>query len=644
MLITNALLCCLALCQGPGEANRAALAATPEYRADSHLSAELVSALRRVHAVEARLLELRLFNTSGRLVTKVPPADSPAMVALAKGEPGLIPALERFDLGATDGASITVSLGQVVESAIYDAAHGAAAAAFAAEPSLGPTQLLEALRHEFLSAAPVNPDERAQRFHASATNQERLGPLCNGSIAYVIWGFLYLPEFWRERPEERAEFISAVIEAGVQSPVCAWAARRVLQPPLRRTLPEHAHGVAMELERLRDVVGFTADHERLLLELVRAAEAARARARNPAPPPPLPTPQPAAQEANTPREPTLAVEAPLPHLGPWAAELLYWVQRELHPNRLNLLMRRSELLENRLAYWTELAETMPFAVLREEFLAELQAIVAGEDDYPGSARIAELEALQLGVGLDPAQESELKRLRRDRMLGRRDLISHIGVLSITSGFNDQYAAVAELLGAEAPALLALSEYGNLPSGPLDFSYMHFSAQEHPESLLVLEGHLSGDGPKLQWDLSTRLVTALSSHKLPGHEPLLERALELGSPEERMAALGDSGWCSAERYGQAISRVIDDLDKGAVSQWGQGLVASQLLSSLHARGAQEALPLLRESIRRGLWANPKAPNCLATGGAEDVQWCLAQLSSEEKQNYVQNGLLPAHLAK
>jgi len=638
---------------------RQVLPSPPAYTPHGLLAESLVPGLERVHRLEARYLELAFYLPSG-LLNPEPPLnpdaplhsdpqqhDCEGTAFLLGREPDLFPGFDAFEFGqgkwaeaagAEGGSpSLQLPIEQLLESGLYEAGYQAAKAVWASHPTLLPEEVLRCFDDAFLGGEPVRPGDQARALDLAAKSQRRLGLLGNGSIAYVAWGFLHLDEFWKDRPGRREEFLAILIDRGVASERSAWAVRRVLQRPLKRSADRPARGIAMDVDALAGPVGFTVRHEAVLERLVSDLEAIRR-----------------STDGKEALAPTLRYtqadgtvvtwENPLAHLPAWSAEMLSWVQRELRPDRFAGELRRGDTLAKRQLYWTELAKRVPFAALREEMLAELRAIVEGADMLPGAERYAELRALAATGELSEADRAELENLVRGRREMHEELIQHMVPLLVRSGKVDHYAQLATTLAKDIAAILSPSfdEFGQ--DRLLGHSWGVVSMERHPDSLWVLRQHLFEPDQRLPRFAARPMIAWAARHALPGYEVLLEDCLREGSLSDRGAALVRSAWLPAPRYEEELGRLVGDHRSPDLSQWDRAMTLYNILNSLENRNDEAARAIAVRSFHEGRWAESEGRWSWANAHSSVHAWAVAQLSAEDRAVLLEKKLVPPGLLK
>lgn len=626
---------------------RQALDSAPVYRPHELLPESLVQGLERVHRVEARYLELGFYLPNGLLNPEPPQPDSEGTAFLVGSEPDIFPGLDAFEFQqgerTTDadedggGTSLQLPIEQLLESGLYEAGYQGAKAALASHPALLPEDVLRCFDDAFLDGEPVRPGDDARALELAAKSQRRLGLLGNGSIAYVAWGFLHLDEFWTDRLAQREEFLAVLIDRGVASERSAWAVRRVLQRPLKRSAERPARGIAMDVDRLAGSVGFTARHEAVLERLVADLEAIRRSA--------------GGKQALAPRlryvqsDGTVTTwDNPLAHLPAWSAEMLSWVQRELRPDRFAGELRRGDTLAKRLLYWTELAKRVPFAELREEVLAELRAMMAGTDKLPGSERWAALIALEAQGELSDADRAELEDLVRSRREMHEELIGHMAPLMVYSGKADHYALLAATLSKDVTAILDATFDEFAQNRLLGSSWGVLSMERHPDSLWVLRQHLFEPDQRLPRFAARPMIAWAARHALPGYEVLLEDCLREGTVPERGAALANSAWLPTSRYKEELERLVADHLDPKMSDWDLASAKSSILDSLSKRNDETARAILVRSFYDGRWAESAGRWSWSYTDPSLRAWAVAQLSAEDRAVLLEKKLVPPGLLK
>lgn len=619
----------------------------PAYRPHDLLAEPLVPALKRVHRLEARYLELGFYVPNGLLNPEPPQPDSEGTAFLLGSEPELFPGLDAFEFQQGEGtaregenrggSSLQLPIEQLLESGLYEAGYQGAKAALASHPKLLPEDVWRCFDDAFLDGEPVRPGDDARLVDLAAKGQRRLGLLGNGSIAYVAWGFLHLDEFWKDRLPQREEFLAVLIDRGVVSERSAWAVRRALQRPLKRSAERPARGIAMDLDRLAGTVGFTARHEAVLERLVADLEDIRRSADG--------------QQALAPTlrytraDGTVVTwENPLAHLPAWSAEMLSWVQRELRPDRFAGELRRGDTLAKRLLYWTELAKRVPFAALREEVLAELRAIVEGADMLPGAERYAELRSLEATGELSEADRAELEKLVRGRREMHEALICHMAPLLVLSGKADHYVAVAATLAKDVTAILGATFDEFAQSRLLGSAWGALSVEPHPESLWVLRQHLFEPNQRLPSYAMGPMLVLSAQHALPGYEVLMEDFLREGNLRERGAVLCISAWLPAPRYEEELGRLVGDHRNLDLSDWDRSSSLYNILNSLENRNDETARAIAVRSFYEGRWAESEGRWSWANSHASVHAWAVAQLSAEDRAVLLEKKLVPPGLLK
>lgn len=651
-------------------------------------------ALQRVHALEAAYIELSILTPEGTLVPTPPRQDSPAGKLLMEGRPGLFPGLAAFDFVRPGDPPPSVPIELLLECGLYNAGYEAARAAWAAAPDLTPSDLLATVEERFLMAEPVLGTDLARDLHRRSLQQQRLGALTHGSIGYVLFGFLHLSEFWRDRQTARGEFISGLLERGIAGPLPAWTVRRALQAPLQQNSPTAARGIAMGWDSRRGPVGFLPAHEARLDALLRELEAERDRFLQPVAPGPLPPSGGAAAEEKSKPEGVPAAPGPqagaveagsktgsnAPPQGPgeagrdriaagggpasggwdatgsgrwkalearlaWTSELLLWVQRELHPGQLQQQFRRAASLTKRMEYWDDLVDSIPFVELREELLRELQAMLADEDGWPGMDRVRELKALSALGALTPEQASELRGLEQQIDVQQLRLMSHMTRCLVESSGPDHYDLLADTLLGDIPKLLAGSDLGDPLSfdSNLQVTWLLLASMGGPGPGRLLEGQLDGTRPKLTPMLADTMLRTLPDSSIPDRERILNRYLREGSLGEQLEVLVKSSWLGDDAYRQQLQGYLQRAKDPATPAEDRTRIRDGLLESLRRRGGAVAKSLLLESIQSGLWLGADGASSWSQADPQEVAEALSLLSPGERVQLVQQGWLPPQLA-
>ncbi len=599
------------------------------------ISPALLEGLERVHRVEARFLELGWLLPDGSFGTAAPLPDSPALALLEGAEPAHFPGLAAFRFGPVDGPP-GVPIEHMLESGLADAGTRAARFLMARRPGLTPGDLLRAFDEEVLFGEPLLPNPSRGDSSSEASAEGRLVPLSNASLGYLLFGFLQLDPFWESHPHARREFISELLERGSRSAPMARAVRRALHPPLPRHPRRTAMGFAFSGEG--GPVGFAADDETRLKEWLATWESARRELRTV--PPESRAGEPHEADARSTNQPTLAE---LDQLIDWAAELLLWVRRELHPEGFSETLRRADSFAERARYWSSLAQSVPFASLRQAMLEELTLIAVDGDGWPENERIAHLQALGEAEELEAEQTLELDRLRAERDRQRRRMIEHLARLLAQTGAFGDFATAASTLARDFPSHLADSHAGRGLQGLLFPAWLELAHVPHPDSLWVLHQHLHDPAGRLPENAAMDLLRMASRHRLPGYERVLEDALAHGGVLERGSVLLNSEWLPPARYASELDRLAR-VSGDSQAPLGQRTIARDMaLISAANRPDESARALLRSTLAEGLWADPQSHWSWARGEPNLLERLLGLLDREERRHYVRLGLLPEHLA-
>jgi len=606
---------------------------------NEYLSPRLRLAMEEVIRFDRRLLDLAILDAHG-LIT--PPhhleESSEAAQFLIDGEEDLFPGRMGFAFG-----DYTPMFDQYLECGRHNLGLHAAKRLADEDPSIGTDELLRTLDERFLSGEPVVLTQRALRLHEFASAQARLAPLGNGSIAYVAWGFLHLDEYWADKIDQRESFITELIEIGASSQACGMAVMRILQPPLKPGTNESGRGIAAYLHDLRAKVGFTHAHRKLLEELVELVDATTKETT--AGPSPFDA---RVVTSSTDGVPTETEPSRLGHLRTWAPEVLSWVLYELEPEKSDELMRRSESLESRKAYWIAMANTVPFQVFRELMLEEVRAILEGRDEHPLAARITELNALAEAGALTEEQRSELSSLNFNVTFSRRTLISYIAELFVRLGAASEYESVVSTLAIDLHGLVE-NEAIAIGNGPkvgighqvLSGAWMELSLSSSPDSLTVLDRILQGDLDVPEYGTSW-IINSIQVGMLPGAQALLENVIATGTTSQRASAILNSEWIEPKRYAIEIDRLLEDSTDASLSEGDRAAAWNGAIRSLSARNQVGAKALLIKSIQAGQWRGDGKSASWVHVDSYFREWALDQLSSAEKSQFVQQGLLDSAL--
>ncbi|MEO1697090.1 MAG: hypothetical protein AAFU73_07335 [Planctomycetota bacterium] len=577
-------------------------------------------ALGPVHAFERRCIELGIIGPGGALdETPAFGADDARFESLRSflsGDDEVFPGVSAF---RSDGAPTTLQ--DIVACGRFHAGWRGARA-LADDPSVNGDVLLRALEADVVTAEPIEGSEDAVRMHRRALEQGAFAPLGNGGVTCVVWGALVDGGFWTEArggAAARAGVLHRILERGANGD--GWARRAALETlvlPLAWNEVQPGRGVAGSSPRARGTLGFTAQDQRLAVEL---------------------------------RDGLLAVDATADAdaLDERRARLEYaavMLQRILRDRGTVLAadeaLRRGSLPE-RLQFWRDLARRSSFEDFRAAYLDELVAVGVRADGLGDAARIAELRSR--ADDLSDAEMQELARLERAADVQRRGLVAAMGDLLVDRGGPLHFAAVASTLAGPTEALLAAVVPEANRNNVLGGAWRRLALQSSEQCHWIVEDRLEGTIELPDYGYETMVMSA-ASHALPGADAVLTRVLEEGSLTERAAAITNPGWLDADRFEAAWRDLDGDFGeaRGANTR-ARVRVAWCLVGALGRRPPAERRPLLLESFERGRWRDTDSPDCwwnLDLGGSRDRM--LEVLGPAERASLVERGLAPPALAE
>ena len=610
-----------------------------------YLSHELRQAMEPVFRLDRRLLDLGLLDGNGALADLSNPrfeTDSEIVEFITNGEPGLFAGRYGFAFG-----ELAPSFDQLVECGRYDQGLIAAKVLFAANPKLSTEELLKPIDDAFLEAEPVEGSMRAKRLHEFALRQMRLAPLSNGTVSYVIWGFMYLDEFWKDKPGEREQFITDLIERGASSQISGMTVRRILQAPLKKDPEQRGQGAAFFLLPLREMVGYTHKHQHQLedlIKLVNDASKEDSDGPNPFDAFVVDTNVEVGAETITAADANVLVPTRLGHLSTWAPELLGWVLLELDPEAADENMRRAATIEERMSYWDSLANTVPFANFRERMLEEVRAMLNDSDENPLMIEIMELEALQEAGALSAEQEKELVRLRGELKRERRSLVRHLAELTAQAGTKSDYELAVSTLAVDLDGLLSSGKLQTVPGMEwrsawelLYSGWLWISVAQYPGLPGVVEQVLHGEVDYPEYG-TAYLINSLVIQKPEGYESILKEIMDTGTPAQRGQALINPDWMKADQYKIEISRLFAESRDPKLTEKDRSYAWQGAVKSLSSWDGPEAKALLMKSIEDGSWiGDPQAAKWLYELSPGN-SWALEMITPAGIAKFKEQGLI------
>ncbi|MDF1799447.1 MAG: hypothetical protein P1V81_09750 [Planctomycetota bacterium] len=610
-----------------------------ERRLPAEVAPELEVALLQVLEAEARIDQLsRPHMEDGR------PTESPEEYERRLFGEGsellahLAAGFEEFDAYGKPMPPARVCADQLRFGAGYRAARGLVVSL----PELEPEQLLALFTGEFVGAEPIWTGPEALEYQASEQQAGWLAPLGNGgALGYLTWGLLYQEDFWQER--DRDGFVLQLLSRGLESRLVARTVRRALEPPMVPPRPASATGgkpapgrtIAATMESLRGRVGFTKEHEQLLaldLAALELQEDEAKRSDRELPPDKRPVLDPAGRRVSQ-----LSDQG---YLETWLPMMLRLVRQELYRGGAPELMRRGATLKERLLYWNQLFREQGFAAGREAMLAEVAAILAGEDLHPLSPEIDQLLALRAATGLSPEQASRLEALTLERRTEQDSLIRSMSQILGMSGAGEHYELLVQTLAVDLSELL-----GELDPGRqrhlTEMAWMGPFAKGQPRAVQTLGDALDGQLELPDWTQETLILDLAAHPGYPGGPALLGQLVREGSLEELGTALQNSGWMTAGDLEVAGGRLFEAFEDPGASRYTRGSAGPTYLSAL-SRFPEPAVAKakLLETFAAGYWKADQGFGAFGNNlSASDKAWLRLVLTDEERAELVQAGSLP-----